>query len=85
MGGTPRVHGVRSGGFAGGRAGAGEKKGKLAFPTLRRISPKTLQALLEKVDVELPPFASLDLIAERNGGLNDDFILPYRLPAGRKP
>ena len=52
------------------------KKGKLAFPSLRRLSPKALEALLEKTDVELPPVASLEFIAERDGSTNDDVIVP---------
>jgi hypothetical protein len=52
------------------------KKGKLAFPNLRRLSPKALEALLEKTDVELPPVASLEFIAERDGSTNDDVIVP---------
>jgi len=52
------------------------RKGRLALPNLRKISPKTLTALIEKRDVEIPLVETLDLIPEPDGSGNDDFVIP---------
>lgn len=52
------------------------RKGRLALPNLRKISPKTLTALIAKMDVEIPPLATLELIAEPDGSVTEDFIIP---------
>jgi hypothetical protein len=52
------------------------KQGPLAIPKLKRLSPKTLSALLEKVDVEIPRIGDLELISEPDGSPTDDFVIP---------
>lgn len=52
------------------------RKGPLSLPRLARISPQTLTALIEKRDVEIPLFDSLELIPEPDGSQNDDFVIP---------
>mgnify|MGYP006281525697 CR=1 FL=1 len=51
-------------------------KGPLALPHLRRISPKTLTALIEKRDVKIPPIETLELIPEPDGSPTEDFVIP---------
>lgn len=43
------------------------RRGRLALPDLKRISPCTLAALREKPDVELPALDTLELIPEPDG------------------
>jgi hypothetical protein len=52
------------------------REGQLPLPKLRRISPKALTALLQKADVEIPPLATLELIAEPDGSPTEDFVIP---------
>ena len=52
------------------------KQGPLAIPKLKRLSPKTLSALLEKVDVEIPRIGDRELISEPDGSPTDDFVIP---------
>ncbi len=52
------------------------RKGPLALPNLKKISPKTLTALIEKQDVEIPLIETLELIPEPDGSPNDDFAIP---------
>jgi hypothetical protein len=52
------------------------RKGLLALPNLKKISPKTLTALIEKWDVEIPLIETLELIPEPDGSPNDDFTIP---------
>jgi hypothetical protein len=52
------------------------RKGPLSLPSLKKISPKTLSALIEKRDVEIPLVATLEFIAEPDGSETDDFIIP---------
>ena len=52
------------------------KKGPLALPHLKRISPKTLTALAAKEDVVIPPFETLELINEPDGSPTEDFVIP---------
>lgn len=52
------------------------RKGPLALPNLRKISPRALSALLAKEDVEIPPIETLHLIPEPDGSPSDDFVVP---------
>lgn len=52
------------------------RQGRLSLPRLRRISPKTLAALVAKPDVEIPPIETLTLIAEPDGSPDDDVVIP---------
>jgi len=52
------------------------KNGPLNLPSLRKISPKTLTALIQKGDVEIPLIETLELIPEPDGGPTDDFLIP---------
>jgi len=52
------------------------RKGPLSLPNLKRISPKTLSALIEKQDVELPLIETLELIPEPDGSPTEDFVIP---------
>jgi hypothetical protein len=55
--------------------------GPLSIPNLRRVSPKTLTALIEKGNIELPPSGSLELIEEPDGSFADGFVIPGHDPA----
>jgi hypothetical protein len=55
------------------------RQGKLALPNLEKISPKTLSALIEKEDVEIPLVEKLELIAEPDGSPTEDFVIPAAL------
>ena len=52
------------------------RKGPLALPNLKKISPKTLTALIEKQDIEIPRVETLELIAEPDGSATEDFVIP---------
>jgi hypothetical protein len=52
------------------------KKGPLNLPGLRKISPKTLTALLQKEDVAIPLLEMLELIPEPDGSPTEDFVIP---------
>jgi hypothetical protein len=52
------------------------RKGPLSLPNLKKISPKTLSALIEKEDVEIPLIETLELIPEPDGSVTEDFIVP---------
>jgi len=52
------------------------RTGSLVLPALKKISPKTLSALIEKQDVDIPLLESLELIPEPDGSTTDDFIIP---------
>jgi hypothetical protein len=52
------------------------REGPLALLNLKKISPKTLSALIEKRDVELPLIELLELIPEPDGNTTDDFVIP---------
>jgi hypothetical protein len=59
--------------------------GTFSIPNLRRISPRTLTALIEKGNIELPPIELIELIGEPDGSVNDDFVIPENYPArGRR-
>jgi hypothetical protein len=51
-------------------------KRPLKLPNLKRISPKTLTALLKKEDVEIPPIETLEPIPEPDGSKTEDFVIP---------
>jgi beta-lactamase regulating signal transducer with metallopeptidase domain len=53
-----------------------KRKGRLNLPNLEKISPKTLAALLEKEDVQLPLIETLELIPEPDGSPTEDFVIP---------
>jgi hypothetical protein len=53
-------------------------KGPLSLPSLTKLSPKTLSALLEKEDIEIPLIESLELIPEPDGSPTEDFVIPER-------
>ena len=52
------------------------RKGPLKLPNLKRLSPKTLTALIQKRDVEIPLIETLELIQEPDGSVTEDFIIP---------
>lgn len=60
------------------------KQGPLALPKLKRVSPKTLLALIEKEDLELPSIDDLELIPEPDGSPTEDFVIPDRLERRKK-
>jgi hypothetical protein len=55
--------------------------GSLSIPNLRRASPRTLAALIERGNVELPPIEAIELIPEPDGSSGDDFVIPEDFPA----
>lgn len=61
-------------------AALARKQGRLVLPQLKRISPRTLAALMEKKDVGIPPLESLEIIPEPDGGSADDFVVPDGVP-----
>ena len=52
------------------------RKGSLSLPNLKKISPKTLTALIEKEDVVIPLIERLELIQEPDGSPTEDFMIP---------
>jgi len=52
------------------------RKGPLSLPNLKKISPKTLSALIAKEDVEIPLIETLELIPEPDGSATEDFVIP---------
>jgi hypothetical protein len=57
-------------------AALADRQGRLLLPNLKRISPKTLQALIRKEDVQIPSLDELELIPEPDGGPTEDFVIP---------
>lgn len=53
-----------------------KRQGPLRLPRLKRVSPRTLSALLDTHHVEVPAVQALELIPEPDGGANDDFVVP---------
>ena len=53
-----------------------KREGPLLLPSLTKISPKALTALIEKEDVEIPLIETLELIQEPDGSPTDDFVIP---------
>jgi beta-lactamase regulating signal transducer with metallopeptidase domain/ABC-type branched-subunit amino acid transport system substrate-binding protein len=60
------------------------RKGPLSLPNLKKISPKTLTALIEKEDVEIPLIETLELIQEPDGSPTEDFVIPEWLEERQK-
>jgi|694.fasta_scaffold147218_2 hypothetical protein len=59
--------------------------GSLSIPNLKLVSPRTLTALIEKGNIELPPIELIELIEEPDGSFNDDFVVPKDFPTrGRR-
>jgi len=52
------------------------RKRPLRLPNLKKLSPKTLTALIEKEDVVIPLIETLELIQEPDGSPTEDFIIP---------
>ena len=52
------------------------RKGPLHLPNLKKISPKTLTALIKKEDVKIPLIETLELIQEPDGSVTEDFVIP---------
>ena len=61
-----------------------KRKGPLLLPSLTKISPKTLTALIEKEDVEIPLIETLELIQEPDGSPTDDFVIPKGFQSRQK-
>ena len=59
-------------------------KGPLSLPKLKKISPKTLTALIEKRDVQIPLIETLELIQEPDGSVTEDFVIPEWLKDRQK-
>jgi hypothetical protein len=55
------------------------RKGPLVLPHLKKISPKTLSALIMNEDIEIPLIERLELIPEPDGSPTEDFIIPMWL------
>jgi len=53
-----------------------KRQGPLALPNLKKISTKTLAALIAKEDVVIPLVETLELIQEPDGSETDDFVIP---------
>ena len=60
------------------------RKGPLSLPNLTKISPKTLTALIEKEDVEIPLIETLELIQEPDGSPTEDFVIPKGFQSRQK-
>ena len=52
------------------------RQGTLSLPNLKKISAKTLTALIEKRDVAIPAIETLELIQEPDGSATEDFVIP---------
>jgi hypothetical protein len=60
------------------------RKGPLSLPNLKKISPKTLTALIEKEDVKIQLIETLELIQEPDGSPPDDFVIPKGFESRQK-
>ena len=65
-------------------AALAERKGPLRLRNLTKISPKTLTALIEKEDVEIPLIETLELIQEPDGSPTEDFVVPKGFQSRQK-
>jgi hypothetical protein len=65
-------------------AALAKRKGPLSLPNLKKISPKTLTALIEKEDVVIPLIERLELIQEPDGSPTEDFTLPTGFQSRQK-
>lgn len=61
-----------------------KRQGPLALPNLKKISPKTLSALIEKDDIDIPLVETLELIQEPDGSPTEDFVVPEGFQARQK-
>jgi hypothetical protein len=61
-----------------------KRKGPLSLPNLKKISPKTLSALIEKDDIAIPLIETLELIQEPDGSATEDFVIPPGLEQRQK-
>ena len=61
-----------------------KRKGPLLLRSLTKISPKTLTALIEKEDVEIPLIETLELIQEPDGSPTEDFVVPKGFQSRQK-
>ena len=52
------------------------RNGPLSLPNLKKISPKTLFALIAKEDVQIPLIETIEFIPEPDGSPTDDFVIP---------
>jgi hypothetical protein len=52
------------------------RKGPRVIPNLKKLSPKTLSALIKKEDIEIPLIETLELIPEPDGSPTEAFVLP---------
>jgi hypothetical protein len=55
--------------------------GTLSIPNLKRVSARTLRALIATGNVTLPPIEMLTLIGEPDGSPSDDFVIPENFPS----
>lgn len=53
-----------------------KRRGPLRLPGLKRVSPRTLSALLDAEDLDIPLIQTLVLIPEPDGSPTDDFVVP---------
>jgi beta-lactamase regulating signal transducer with metallopeptidase domain len=60
------------------------RKQPLNLLSLKKVSPKTLTALLENGHVVIPPIEKLELIQEPDGSPTDDFVIPEDFEARQK-
>ena len=65
-------------------AALAKRKGPLSLPNLKKISPKTLTALIEKEDVVIPLIETLELIQEPDGSPTEDFMIPKGFESRQK-
>ena len=61
-----------------------KREGPLLLRSLTKISPKTLAALIEKEDVEIPLIETLELIQEPDGSPTEDFVVPKGFQSRQK-
>ena len=53
-------------------------RGSLALPSLEKITPRALAALLVKKDISLPDTEELEILREPGVGWTDDIVVPGR-------
>lgn len=54
------------------------------LPALKRLSPRTLQALIVREDVEIPLLETLEMTPESDGSSVDDFVIPQAFQERQK-
>ncbi len=60
------------------------RAGPVWLPKLKKLSRRTLSALMEKEDLQIPPIEQLEFIPEPAGGVNDDFPIPEGFPQPKR-